>query len=601
MDLDSETEESVELLSLYKQEPGEPTLGRHEASSGAHKAFQYTKSGFLLLCLILTSSTLWFALPSLLSQEDQPSYPYAQTINGTVYGVRDAFNQDLFLGIPYAKPPIGNLRFRQAETLSEGWQKIRFAVEYSPHCIGYGDRQEEFQQSEDCLTINIVRPAGHQRNLLPVGVYIYGGGTHGGGSSDPRYNLSMLVSHAADVGLPFIGVSFNYRSSIWGFISGKEVVGTGNSNIGLHDQRAALRWIQENIGAFGGDKNKVTIWGGSSGANSVGLHLTAYGGRDDGLFRAAIMQSGGPIVETSLRSYSAQEAYDEIAMSTGCLEANDSLQCLRDLSAVQLNTVFNNSAQATSKLMAAFSKPALDGDFMRRFGSLQIRESQYVKVPILSGVVSSEAATWIPKKISTWEDLFQFLTDDCRYPPSVIEKLLAFYPTLEPQQSSPLVPPIGSFSDKDTFDRVKAVIGDIELNAAQRYTCQAFSSSAKCFSFIFDAVPTWSVDPRVGVPHGAEIVPLFQNLNEFDLGEDEEGYRGMSKLMGTMWAGFITALDPNTGLNEHQKKWPLYSLENPENFIFNATGSGLGWSESDTYRSEALGYIAEILASVFGR
>lgn len=97
-------------------------------------------------------------------------------------------------------------------------------------------------------------------------------------------------------GKPFIAVSFNYRLSAWGFLSSQEVVDSGNTNIGLRDQRLALQWVQENIAAFGGDPAKVTIWGESAGGMSVGYHLTAYGGRDDGLFRGAIMQSGGTIL-----------------------------------------------------------------------------------------------------------------------------------------------------------------------------------------------------------------------------------------------------------------------------------------------------------------
>jgi len=152
------------------------------------------------------------------------------------------------------------------------------------------DHLENYPQSEDCLTINVVRPASGGKEPIPVGVFIYGGGVHGGGSRDGRYNMSFIVAHAARNNLPFIAVTFNYRASLWGFLAGREVAGTGNLNLGLRDQRLALHWIQENIAAFGGDPRKVTIWGGSSGADDVGLHLIAFGGRDDGLFRAAIMQ-----------------------------------------------------------------------------------------------------------------------------------------------------------------------------------------------------------------------------------------------------------------------------------------------------------------------
>jgi hypothetical protein len=104
------------------------------------------------------------------------------------------------------------------------------------------------------------------------------------------------VQNSVNIGKPIIGVSINYRLSAWGFLSGsQEIKDAGNMNLGLRDQRLALQWIQENIDAFGGDHNQVTIFGESAGAASVGFQLTAYSGRDDKLFRGAVMQSGNPI------------------------------------------------------------------------------------------------------------------------------------------------------------------------------------------------------------------------------------------------------------------------------------------------------------------
>jgi len=98
-----------------------------------------------------------------------------------------------------------------------------------------------------------------------------------GGSADKRHNLSFIVQNSVSIGKPMIGVSVNYRLSAWGFLYSDEVAGTGNTNLGLRDQRLALHWIQENIAAFEGAPDKVTIWGESAGANNVGMHLLAYG------------------------------------------------------------------------------------------------------------------------------------------------------------------------------------------------------------------------------------------------------------------------------------------------------------------------------------
>lgn len=130
---------------------------------------------------------------------------------------------------------------------------------------------------------------------MPVLVWIYGGGFDAGGSADPRYNQSYLVNASVAIHKPIIHISLNYRVGGWGFLGSKEVAAAGESNIGLFDQRLALKWIQENIRSFGGDPNQVTISGESAGAFSVGYHLTGFNGKHDNLFRAAILQSGNAL------------------------------------------------------------------------------------------------------------------------------------------------------------------------------------------------------------------------------------------------------------------------------------------------------------------
>ena len=95
---------------------------------------------------------------------------------------------------------------------------------------------------------------------MPVGVWIHGGGLYQGGTRDERYNLSFIVQNSVEIGKPIVAASIAYRLGPWGFLNSQEVSGSGNTNIGLRDQRLALHWINENIGAFGGDKDKVTIW-----------------------------------------------------------------------------------------------------------------------------------------------------------------------------------------------------------------------------------------------------------------------------------------------------------------------------------------------------
>ena len=119
---------------------------------------------------------------------------------------------------------------------------------------------------------------------------------------DRRYNQTFLVENSVKIGKPIMAASIAYRLGPFGFLNGDEVAGAGQTNIGLKDQRKALQWIQENGAAFGADTSRVTIQGESAGAASVGFQLTAFNGRDDKLFRGAILQSGNAIAYNALNS-----------------------------------------------------------------------------------------------------------------------------------------------------------------------------------------------------------------------------------------------------------------------------------------------------------
>lgn len=173
------------------------------------------------------------------------------------------YDQDFFLGMPFAQPPLGDLRLRQPQSLNSTWNGTRNATVYQPECIGYGSDQWVLGNhiSEDCLSVNVIRPAGVDTTAkLPVAVFFNPGGWFEGGNSDPRNNMSFIVQQSMEMGSPFVAVSPNYRLSLFGFLYSQEVVDAGITNLGMLDQRLALYWVQENIEAFGGDPTKVTIW-----------------------------------------------------------------------------------------------------------------------------------------------------------------------------------------------------------------------------------------------------------------------------------------------------------------------------------------------------
>ena len=261
-------------------------------------------------------------------------------------------------------------------------------------CYGYGPTQQVLGEyvSEDCLTLNIYRSTNRTvttSDLLPVVVYIHGGLFKYGSGRDPRFNMTSLLQVGVQNDQPFIAVTLNYRLSYWGFLYGKEVAEEGVANLGLKDQRLALQWIQENIKGFGGDPDKVTIWGQEAGAFSAGLQLLAYGGRDDGLYRAVVSQSGAPtLMWPSVNAEDWQPLYNDFVNATNCTDAKDTLDCLRKVDASALSDAFDSDLTTL-----IHNNPVVDGEFIPELGSKALKAGNFVKVSLMIGTTQDEG-TW---------------------------------------------------------------------------------------------------------------------------------------------------------------------------------------------------------------
>lgn len=172
----------------------------------------------------------------------QSSFPQATVANGTYSGyINKHYSTDHFLGIPYAQPPVGDLRFRVPKSLEKTWTGVKEATKYSPSCVGYGEDTVlalHNYVSEDCLALNVIRPTGTAaQDKLPVLVWIHGGGHIAGGSADQRYNMTFIVEQSKRMGQPILAVSINYRLGGWGMLWSEEIVQKGVANLGFRDQR----------------------------------------------------------------------------------------------------------------------------------------------------------------------------------------------------------------------------------------------------------------------------------------------------------------------------------------------------------------------------
>jgi para-nitrobenzyl esterase len=278
-----------------------------------------------------------------------------RTADGQIRG-KQTGRTDEYLGIPYAAPPVGPLRWHAPEPPAH-WRRIRNATHFAPHCpqpIGVFGHPS---LSEDCLYLNVYAPAGHRRSGLAVMMWIHGGGNVGGESDD--FNPSKLVADGVIV------VTINYRLGALGFLAHPALAttpGGPTGDYGLMDQQAALRWVHSNIHAFGGNAKNVTIFGESAGGKSVLLQLESAGAR--GLFAKVIAESGGYALEPEPLA-TAEAAGRAFATKIGC--ASQTAPCLRSVPVARIIADQNPSgvpADIDGLVLTQTLKSALsNGDF----------------------------------------------------------------------------------------------------------------------------------------------------------------------------------------------------------------------------------------------
>jgi para-nitrobenzyl esterase len=456
-----------------------------------------------------------------------------RTDRGKVEGTVSADSKvRIFKGIPYAAPPVGALRWKAPQPAPK-WSGVRKAVEFGARCMQapvFPDMVfRDKGPSEDCLSVNVWAPAERSKVKLPVMVWIYGGGFVAGSSSEPRQDGENLAKKGV------VLVSFNYRLGLFGFLShpdlARESGRNASGNYGLLDQLAALEWVRKNIGAFGGDPGKVTIFGESAGSFSVSALMASPLAK--GLFQRAIGESGAFFSTTLPLKDRAQTEPDgaKFAESVGAT----SIKALRAKPADEL-------MRDAMRAGAFRFTPNIDGYFLPEDTRAIYGAGKQSHVPLLAG----------------WN------LDEGSY--------RSFFQTDEPTAANFIARARKLFGDRaDEFLKLYPAENDAEAKrSAQDYAGDQFiaystwkwlemqqaTGGSPVYRYEFDQAPPQPAGAESrGAYHSAEIEYVFEALASRQLPWRPEDFK-LSDQMSSYWTNFAKTGDPN---GEGLPAWRRYS------------------------------------------
>lgn len=517
---------------------------------------------------------LLFVSTSLANPEDL----LIQTKNGKVQGVLHPVlggHVRTFLGIPYAKPPVRALRFRPPQP-ADKWDKTLEATSFPNSCYQVPDPMfPGFQGaemwnpntpvSEDCLYLNVWSPhvnrsLPHPQALAPVMVWIYGGGFTSGTSSLPTYN-GCFLSRSENL----VVVSMNYRLGAFGFLALRDHSSI-HGNAGLMDQQMALRWVADNIAAFGGDPSKVTIFGESAGSASVGYHLLSPGSKD--LFQRAVMQSGAPTSPWASQSQkTAWNRARNLVQMLGCPLSPENMidSCLQLVKAEDI--VNKQFALPDASHMAFPFAPVADGSFLPHSIEEMLSSDALPKKDVLFGINQDEGTYFVVYAVPG--------LNISGHSPISREQFLQGVPSaMSGAAEVALEAAVLHYTDwTDTLDPVKNRDNLARLHGDAMFVCpihaflQKFSQrGAKTFLYWFDHRSSVNPWPEwMGTMHGYEIEFVFGLPLNASLGYTKTEINMTKKIM-KHWANFARTGNPSID----GAAWPQFTSEKQEYVTLNS-------------------------------
>jgi para-nitrobenzyl esterase len=513
---------------------------------------QLGRSGVVIasVALLLASANAHAAVPSGVNLATPANMPAAQasttvkidtgTLEGKIAG--DVLS---FKGIPYAAPPVSNLRWRAPQPAAP-WTDVRQATAFGSDCAqAPGDFEPlKTKPSEDCLFVNVWRPATITGSAkLPVLVWIHGGGFVGGGTSVPFYDGSAFARQGIVV------VSMNYRLGRFGFFAHPALLKAKEGpvgNFGFMDQIAALQWVKRNVGAFGGDPNKVTIVGESAGGASVLTLLTSPAAK--GLFHGAMIMSGGGRVALISRKMTggilerktADKVDAEFAESLG-IRGNgpEALASLRALSPEAIYGELNLNAVLADALLGDQSfagGPMIDGTTVVASPAEIFARGEQARVPVIVGTTAADLPlTFPPLKIFP----FTYFGSDS-------DKAKAAYNAPEKLDRDTLVPILLSISM------------DLTMHEPARFVAREVTAAgdpAWLYRFTYTADSTRPESLKPGQSHAGELPFMFNTLEAKYGDAVTPADREVAVAFNTYVSNFVKTGDPNGGA---LPDWPKF-------------------------------------------